>query len=112
MAEVCSGGVVEDEGGLEARAGEGVLDAGYFFAEVEAFGLRFRWVEQATGATADVGGVGKVWGVFFARAEEGEDAGFGGNGAEDFVGLRGGEVDGVFEVEEGGHRRIVVAMAA
>ncbi len=35
VAEVGGGGVVEDEGGFEARAGEGVLDARDFFAEVE-----------------------------------------------------------------------------
>ena len=109
VAEEGGGGVVEDEGGFEAGAGEGVLDAGDFFAEVEAFGLGLGWVEQAAHATAQVGGVGQVGCVFGAWAAEGEDSGLRGDGAEDFVGLLGGEVDGVFEVEGCGHRRIVVA---
>jgi hypothetical protein len=39
VSEESGGGVVEDEGGLEDGAGEGVFDAGDFFAEVEALGL-------------------------------------------------------------------------
>ena len=58
VAEVEGSGVVEDEGGFEARTGEGVLDACDFFAEVEAFGLGFGRVEEAACAAADVGGVG------------------------------------------------------
>ncbi len=54
------------------------------------------------------GGVGQVGCVFGAGAAEGEDSGLGGDGAEDGVGLGGGEVDDVLEVEGSGHRRIVV----
>ncbi len=75
VAEVEGGGVVEDERGFEAGAGEGVLDACDFFAEVEAFGLRLGRIEQAAHAAAEVGGVGEVGRVFGARAAEGEDSG-------------------------------------
>lgn len=107
VAEECGGGVVEDEGGFEGGAGDAVLDAGDFFAEVEATGLRLGRVEQAPHATAEVGGVSEVGCVFGAWAAEGEDSGLRGDGAEDFVGVLGGEGEGVFEVETGWHRRIV-----
>ena len=47
VSEPRCGGLVEDEGGFEAGAGEGVFDACDFFAEVEALGLRFLWVEMS-----------------------------------------------------------------
>ncbi len=67
-------------------------------------------VEEAAHAAAEVGGLGEVGCVFGAWAAEGEDSGFGGDLREDFVGLRGGEVDDVIEMEGCGHREIVVGM--
>jgi hypothetical protein len=87
VSEERGGGVVEDKGGFEGGAGEAVLDAGDFFAEIEALGLGFGWVEETPHATAEVGGLGEVGCVFGAWAAEGEDAGLGWDGAEDFVGL-------------------------
>ncbi len=99
VSEVRGGGLVEDEGGLEGRAGDAVLDARYFFAEVEALGLRLGWIEEATHATAEVGGLGEVGCVFFACAAEGEDARERRDGAENFVCLTRSEIQCVFEME-------------
>ncbi len=46
---------------------------------------------------------GEIGFVVGAGAAEGEDSGEGGDGAEDGVGVLGGEVDGVVEGEGGGH---------
>jgi len=68
VSEVGGGGLVEDEGRFEGGAGDAVLDARYFFAEVEALGLRLGWVEETPHATAEVGGLREVGSVFLACA--------------------------------------------
>jgi hypothetical protein len=109
VSEESGGGVVEDERGFKGGAGDAVFDACDFFAEVEALGLRLRWVEETPHATAEVGGLGEVGCVFGAWAAEGENSGLRGDGAENFVGSLGDEVYGVIEVEARCHKRIVVA---
>ena len=86
-------------GRTRSGAGDGVLDARDFFAEVEALGLRLGWVEEAAHAAAQVGGVGEVWCVFGAGAAEGEDSGLRGDGAEISSGLRCELYSVIFEVE-------------
>lgn len=51
--------------------------------------------------------MGEVGCVFGAWAAESEDSGFGGDLFEDLVGIRGGEVDDVIEVEGCGHETIL-----
>ena len=92
VSEEGGGGVVEDERGFEGGAGDAVLDACDFVAEVEAFGLRLGRVEETPHAPAEVGGLGEVGCVFGAWAAEGEDSGLRGDGAKDFVGSLGREV--------------------
>ena len=110
-AEDGGGGVVEGERRLELRAGDGVVDAGYAVAQVEALGLRVRRREDAGDAAAEVGGAGEVGlGLDLpldARAVEGEDSGQRGNRAQGFRGVLRREGYGLLELERRGHRRIV-----
>jgi hypothetical protein len=108
VSEESGGGVVEDEGRFEGRAGDAVLDACDFFAEVEALGLRLGWVKQASHTPAKIGGLGEIGCIFGAWAAEREDSGLRGDGAKDFVGSLGREIQYVIEVEARSHRRIVV----
>jgi hypothetical protein len=110
VAEECGGGVVEDERGFEGRSGETVLDERDFFAEVEALRLRLRWVEETTHATSEVGGLGKVRGVFGAGAAESEDSGLRRNSPENLVGALRGEIYDVIEMECRCHTEIVASM--
>jgi len=109
-AEDGGGGAIERERGLELGAGDGVVDAGYASAEVEALGLRVGRREDAGDAAAEVGGAGEVRLVFTARAVQGEDSGESGDGTQSFGGVLGREGYGVLEVEGRSHRRIVDGM--
>ena len=113
VAEERGGGVVEGEGGLELGAGDGVVDGRNFVAEVETLGLGVGWGEEAAGATTKVGGAGEVGLGGCVVAAEGEDAGFGGDRAEDGFGfdrVLGREGNGVLEVEVRGHRDILSSL--
>ena len=114
-AEDGGGGVVEQEERGEVRAGGGVFDGGDAVAEVEAFGLDWSTVcgelrrgEQAGDAAADVGGAGEVgvggWGLVGLGSAQGEDAGEGGDEAQNFGRIFGGEGDVVLEVEGRRHQ--------
>ena len=89
--------MVEQQRGFEVGAGAGVLDEADAVAEVEAFvgdgltagvellGRR----EQAAQAAAEIGGASEVGlGCGFCAAQ-GEDAGRGGDGAQESIGVRG-----------------------
>jgi hypothetical protein len=99
ISEEGGGGVVEDERGFEGGAGDAVLDACDFVAKVEALGLRFGRVEETPHSPAEVGGLSEVGCVFGAWAAEGEDSGLRGDGAKDFVGSLGREVQDVIEMK-------------
>jgi hypothetical protein len=112
-AEDVAGGAVEGEEGFELGAGAGELDGGDAVAEVEAFGedggavlvAGFGRGKQAAEAAADVGCAGEIGLGGGVVAAEGEDAGSGGDAAQDFGGVFGEEVDAMVEVEGRGHRR-------
>jgi hypothetical protein len=110
VSEEGGGCVVEDERGLEAGAGNAVLDGGDFFAEVEAPGLRLGRVEKATHATAELSRLSEVRCVFGARAAEGEDSRLRRDGTQNLIGMAGGEGYDLIEMEARCHKWIVVGL--
>ena len=107
-----AGGVVEQQGGFELGAGAGVVDEADAVAEVEALagdGLAagvegFGRGEETAEAAAEVGGAGEVGLGGGVGSAEREDAGRGGDGAQQGVGGLGKELNAVRELEGLGDR--------
>jgi hypothetical protein len=111
-AEGRARGVVEQQRGLELGAGAGVLDEGDAVAQVEAFAGNGPAVgveligrgEQAAQSTAEVSGAGEVGFGGGVGTAQSEDAGRGGDLAQEHVGVLGKELDAVRELEGCGGR--------
>ena len=78
-------------------------------AKIQALGLRVWWSEQAGEAAAEVGGAREIRLVCGVGTAQGEDAGQGGDLAEDLLRLLRSEREGLGELERGGHSLEIVA---